>query len=671
MLIRSVSRNFGLWLALVLAVALQAGCGGGDSAEITGSGSNPAPANNARALRMTLDFGGQARVLPRLVSGATYRLTIGEYPAGTVLSQREGSAAGGTVTVEVNVTSSSQIFVRLEVFDQQGNIVGWFDRLAEGTNPNLTFDTLILGPCPDLSDIFSQPRLAFRQQPGNVPSGQNLAFEVVALDRFGQVDTASNSTATLSATSPITLSNTQFSLGGGSASPSVVVTGAAVGVVLRVEASGYVAASSDDFEVLAAEPNASRLRFLEPLTTELPVLTPLLPSIQVELVDAEGNRVVQTEGTVTLSFNPQPNPGTALFTITTDQSAQVSTLSAPVINGVATFFNVAITRVGAYRLRASLSNFADGISPLIQVFAVPAGPGGGAAAPRLLLYGDEPRIFGYTPPPATAVAAGTPNSSLGTNGNFLRQMAVDDARNIVYFNAGTSVHAPVFLSTENRTLGGGERSFSSGDIVNSGGLAYDPGTDTLFLAVSPPGGVDDRILVFLNASTRNTNAEAVSFTHTGITSNINSLAFGNGRLYVGISNGTTSIAVYDTPTDGASATPRIFGTAAMSNVRDVYFGNGKIYAGCSNRRIFSFTDQGPGVTVGAVASATNLLHLGSISNIAVNNDHLFVTTANESPEDGLYRYLPDDSGDAVPPQFGRTTGSDFFLEDLFIDPGAL
>ncbi|MCL2641186.1 MAG: hypothetical protein FWD53_10105, partial [Phycisphaerales bacterium] len=198
----------------------------------------------------------------------------------------------------------------------------------------------------DLSKTFTvkpaaPARLVIAQQPTTVTAGNTLSPVVVNLvDRFGNI-VAGDSTTKVS----VSLNGKGATLGG--TTEVTVVNGVATFDALTMTkagdkyslqfASGKMKAKSGFFSVVPGE--ATQLLFVnDPIATAAgAMIRAKKGGIAVQLADAHGN-LVTTSGTfVTLSID-----GTLM-----------GTLTAPTVNGIATFSNLSIEQAGEYVLLAN------------------------------------------------------------------------------------------------------------------------------------------------------------------------------------------------------------------------------------------------------------------------------------------------------------------------------
>ncbi len=201
----------------------------------------------------------------------------------------------------------------------------------------------------------SAEHLAFTQPPVDTAKGDAIApVKISVLDSSGNVDT----TATGSITVALHKISGSGSLTGTLTEP--LVAGVATFSDLKVDAGGtYTLTATDDAtpQVTSAAPAtfkiaANKLIFLaQPGNASLNALIPLT----VQLVDKAGVPVTDAVGTVVLSLNTVAGGTNAVLS---------GVLSAPLVNGVATFTSTAgpkINVVGAYTFTATEEDTSTGV----------------------------------------------------------------------------------------------------------------------------------------------------------------------------------------------------------------------------------------------------------------------------------------------------------------------
>ncbi|MCO5169498.1 MAG: FG-GAP-like repeat-containing protein [Planctomycetes bacterium] len=226
--------------------------------------------------------------------------------------------------------------------------------------------------CSDETKLFvsSQPRrLVFDALPGSVVAGEPITpgVTVRVVDEAGQTITSATDAVTiaLQATNgaALTGARTVSAAGGIATFSDLRVDRAGDGLVLVATAPAAFPGASASFAVAAGAPHA--LRFVEPAGGGAP-LVPLQP-IQVEVLDALGNRVTSSAQQVSLALVAGNG---AVLGGTTTRSA---------VEGVATFSDLTVDRGGTYQLTASAGALTGDTSGSFTI-AVPGAPAAGALA---------------------------------------------------------------------------------------------------------------------------------------------------------------------------------------------------------------------------------------------------------------------------------------------------
>ncbi|MGH6690414.1 MAG: beta strand repeat-containing protein, partial [Gammaproteobacteria bacterium] len=225
---------------------------------------------------------------------------------------------------------------------------------TSGTLIGTTSSAFTISPAP-------ASQLAFTAQPTNVGAGAAItpAVQVTVRDAFGNRVTTSNHDVTV-AINP--------NPGGGALFGTLTVTANAgvatfadlsvdktgVGHTLSATATGLGAATSGAFDVTAAA--ASRLAFtIQPSGAVAGVA--IAPAVQVTVQDQFGNTVTNAGNSITVAIGTGP-PGATLDG-TTPKNA---------VNGVATFSNLSIGKVGAgYTLTANATGLTGASSATFTI----------------------------------------------------------------------------------------------------------------------------------------------------------------------------------------------------------------------------------------------------------------------------------------------------------------
>jgi MYXO-CTERM domain-containing protein len=349
-------------------------------------------------------------------------VNLGNNPSGATLS--------GTTTV--NTVSGVATFSDLSL-DRQGN--------------GYTLVTSGSGLLTDTSTAFNvqnpPDRLAFSVQPVSSASGATLAaVRVVTQDSGGGTVTSPPVSVTLSlANNPAggTLSGTltATTVNGIATFSNLSLDKVGTGYTLRASSTGLTAIVSSAFDITPGAPAA--LAFTSQPSSATAGAS--LGEVSVAIRDAAGNLVTSASNTITLALGANPGGGRLS-----------GTTSAAAVNGVATFSNLSLDKVGAgYTLRASSGTLTSATST----------------------------AFNITPGAAASLAfRGAPAS--GTAGATLRSVQVELRDSLGNVTSGTD---PVTLALKpnaaGATLGGtttvaavgGVATFSN-LLVNRAGTGY-------------------------------------------------------------------------------------------------------------------------------------------------------------------------------------------------------
>ncbi|WP_434388557.1 S8 family serine peptidase [Melittangium boletus] len=344
---------------------------------------------------LTVDKVGTGYALQAAVSGlpsktsSSFNVEPGPVASLGFLSQPGTTAAGATLTPPVRVafldalgntvtTTSGSITLALGTNPSGASLGG--TRTVAAVNGVATFSTLTVdkvgtgytlratsGSVSGTSQGFdvtagAATRLAFRTAPANAVAGAVLpSLDVDVLDASGN--------RVAGATAPVTLS-----LGGGSGgtlsgtSTVSAVNGVATfstlsidkagsGYTLTARSPGLTEATSASFTI---SPGAVAGLGFVVQPSGVGVDAPISPAVKVGYVDALGNPVASASGTLSVALGN--NPGGA---------ALGGTLAAATVNGVATFANLSLNRVGTgYTLVASASGASSVTSTAFDVLSL-------------------------------------------------------------------------------------------------------------------------------------------------------------------------------------------------------------------------------------------------------------------------------------------------------------
>ncbi|HEY6059626.1 MAG TPA: hypothetical protein VIV10_03490, partial [Gemmatimonadales bacterium] len=283
------------------------------------------------------------------VTSATTSITlaIGTNPSGGILTGTNPKAAVAGVATFSNLS-----------IDNGG--AGYTLTAAGGALTGATSSTFdITGGTPD--------HLGFFVQPSNDTAGSPIspAVQVEVLDAAGNratTDTRNITVAIFDNPSGGTLSGTKtVAASAGVASFSgLSIDKAGTGYTLQATSSpALTSAISADFNIAPATPSRAHF-FVEP--TSVTAGVSIAPDIQVEIVDAFGNRVGTAVNSVTVALLANPGGGTLSGTKTRNASA-----------GVATFPGLSINKAAnGYTIRATSSGLASDTSVAFNITPGPA-----------------------------------------------------------------------------------------------------------------------------------------------------------------------------------------------------------------------------------------------------------------------------------------------------------
>jgi len=207
--------------------------------------------------------------------------------------------------------------------------------------------------------------LAFTTQPSDTVAGAAIAPPVVVtlVDRFGNPVGAGTNTVTIAlgnnpGGSALVGTTTVSMVAGVATFNDLVLNRTGAGYTLVATSAGLTGATSADFRVTAAA--ASSLEFQTQPSSSI-AGEPFTPAVTVAILDAFGN-VSDSTANITLALGTNPT-GTSLSGTTT----------VAAVNGVATFGDMSITRVGTgYTLVAASATLADVTSTTFDIS--PAAP---------------------------------------------------------------------------------------------------------------------------------------------------------------------------------------------------------------------------------------------------------------------------------------------------------
>ncbi|HSD32083.1 MAG TPA: hypothetical protein VLB49_09255 [Gemmatimonadales bacterium] len=345
------------------------------------------------------------------VTSATTNITlaIGTNPSGGVLSGTNPKAAVSGVAVFSNLS-----------IDKSGT--GYTLTAAGATLTGATSAAFnITGGTAD--------HLGFFVQPSNGTAGASLspAVQVEVLDASGNrvtTDTRSITVAILDNPGGGTLSGTKtVAASAGVASFSgLSIDKAGTSYTLQATSSpALTSATSADFNIAPAAPSRAHF-FVEPTSTTAGVS--ITPDMQVEILDAFGNRVGTATNSVTVALLANPGSGTLSGTKTRNASAGVATFPGLSINKAANGYTIRATSSGLASDTSVAFNITPGPASQLAFTTQPANTAAGATMANVVVTARDAQgntATGFTGD--VAMAIGT-NPGSGTLSGTLSVPAV-------------------------------------------------------------------------------------------------------------------------------------------------------------------------------------------------------------------------------------------------------
>ena len=286
------------------------------------------------------------------------------------------------------------------------------------------FSILLITGCTSTghSETIGPPaKLAFTVQPGSVATGSSItpAVAVSIEDANGNVVTTATNQITIAiGTNPSggTLAGTATvnAVNGVATFSGLSINNAGSGYTLTASATGLSGATSTAFTVFGA---GAKLVFTQQ-PTNVAAGSSITPAVAVSIEDAQGNVVASATNSVSIAIGTNPSGGTLS-----------GTLSVAAVNGVATFSNLSINKLGTgYTLAASATGLTGATSSAFNVLV-------GAAAKLVFTQQPSNVVAGSSITPAVAVS-------------------IEDAQGNVVTTATNSVSIAIGTNPSGGTLGG-------------------------------------------------------------------------------------------------------------------------------------------------------------------------------------------------------------------------
>jgi hypothetical protein len=421
------------------------------------------------------------------VAGAPFRVHFTSSPAGTLTNLVGATLARATIINVVdandNIIAASTASVDLALIGPAGaaSLIGTTTLSAVSgvaaygalkvSTPSAGYRLVAAasGLAPDTSGAFTvlgpAMKLAFIAQPENAVSSSTLTGVTVAVqDAAG----TTLSTATSSVTLTLGANPGGATLTGGTARAATAgiatfaglrLNKAGTGYTLAASASGLTSATSNAFNITPG--TAASLAFLVAPTSVTNGVA-MTPSVQVAVVDADGNTVTSATGTISAA-------------IAAGSGATLTNATASISSGVATFSSLTLTgTTGAYILQ-----FSDGTRAVTSAaFALRVG------AATALAFGTSPATTAINgaplvPQPVVRVVDVSGNTVATAAGTMTTTITSGSGATLVGATATISSGIATFTTLGlNGTVGSftlqfsdGTRSISAASIALSAGAA--------------------------------------------------------------------------------------------------------------------------------------------------------------------------------------------------------
>ncbi len=291
--------------------------------------------------------------------GAAAKVTFLVQPTPTVAGNTIGPAvqvaiqdalgntvpsATGTITLAIGTNPGAGTLQGTLVRTPVGGVASFTDLSVNKAGSGYTLVATAGGLASGTSTGFAitpavPSKLAFTVQPTKAVAGSALTPAVQVAIQDGLGNTVSSATGIISLTigtnpggAMLTGAVTQTAVSGIASFPNLSLNKTGMGYTIVATASGMTGATSAGFDITAGAP--TKLAFtVQPTPTV--VGTALTPAVQVAIQDGFGNTVPSATGLITVALGTNPSGGTL-----------AGTLSRSAVNGVASFADLTINKVG-------------------------------------------------------------------------------------------------------------------------------------------------------------------------------------------------------------------------------------------------------------------------------------------------------------------------------------
>ena len=396
-------------------------------------------------------------------------------PAVTVAVQDEGGKIASTAIVAVTVALGANphggTLTGTTTVNAVNGVATFKNLSIQPANTGYTL-TASAGPVTGATsrpfDIMVPPptQLAFTVPPGNTTAGAAITppIQVSIKDATGAIVTTATNAVTVILGAPAgggTLAGTTTvsAVNGVATFSDLVIQKAGIGYTLAASAYPLVSATSAPFAVAPAA--AAMLSFTVPPSTTDTTL-PITPAVQVAIQDAFANTVTSATNPVTLSLGA--NPGGATLT---------GTLTTAAVNGVASFANLKLDRIGnGYTLTATSGAVPAATSPPFnmiktQLIAFVSENPGGSHVGIATMRSDGSSVVSLRPTGEAPAWSPDGKKIAFLDGQDVFVMNADGtgAVDILHGGAGTGVYGLAWKPDASGFAFGGAYNFASGLFV--------------------------------------------------------------------------------------------------------------------------------------------------------------------------------------------------------------
>jgi protocatechuate 3,4-dioxygenase beta subunit len=293
--------------------------------------------------------------------------------SGSVHVAIANNAGGGTLSGDVDVTAVN-------------GVVAFSTLSIDRSGTGYTLAATTFGVNGDTTTAFNitvgaPTTLSFLVQPGTTSGGAaiNPAVQVEILDAGGNRVTSATNTVTLAiADNPgggtLSGATSHAAVSGVATFTGVSIDKAGTGYTLAASATGLSGATSSSFDITVG--GATRLGFaFQPSNTSGGAV--IAPAVQVEVLDAGGNRVTGGSHSISVVIGNNPGSGTLSGTSPITSANGVATFSDLSINNAGSGYTLSATSTGLTAATSLGFDIIIGTATKLAFFAQPSSTTGG------------------------------------------------------------------------------------------------------------------------------------------------------------------------------------------------------------------------------------------------------------------------------------------------------